>query len=324
MFMKPLRAAGAAIVLSVAAALPAQAERQIAATHFGALTYSMPLAIAQSQGYFADAGVQVDGILTSKGGATAIRNAMASDIKYGEVGLPALMAARRSGLDLVIVNVATASHGDAMWVAKKGSPYKSLKDLEGQTVTFTNPKSGSETNIRQIMSMSGVNMNLVASGGLREGLTMVATGDAAAAPIVEPIASLQADKFQRVFKVNDVLPRMVTIVGFAPRDYAEANADEIRRIIEARRRAVQLMYSDPAAAAKAVLEGGYRYPPQVVEKVIRDLTAENFWSEGTVLTAELEPNIDQLVTVGAIDNPEVDWSAVVDRGYLPQDLGQRK
>lgn len=324
MFKTIIRAAGLASLVAAITAAPAMADRQIAATHFGALTYSMPLAIAQSQGYFSDAGVQVDGILTSKGGATAIRNAMASEIKYGEVGLPALMAARRSGLDLVIVNVATASHGDAMWVSRKGSPYKSLKDLEGQTVTYTNPKSGSETNIRQIMAISGVNMNLVASGGLREGLTMVATGDAAAAPIVEPIASLQADKFQRVFRINDVLPRMVTIVGFAPRDYAEAHADEIRKIIEARRRAVKLMHSDPAAAAEAVLAGGYRYPPQVVEKVIRDLTAENFWSEGAVLTVELEPNIDQLIGVGAIDNPEVDWSEVVDRRYLPQDLGAQQ
>lgn len=310
----------AAALLSLAVGGQAQAERQLASTHFGALTYGLPLAVAVAEGYFEEAGVQLDGILTSKGGATAIRNALASDFKYGEVGIPALMAARESGLDLVIVNVAVASHGDVTWVAKRGSPYQSLEDLHGQTVTYTNPKSGSETNIREIMRLTGVEMELVAAGGMREALTMVATDAAAAAPMVQPISILQADKFQTVIRVTDHLPRMVTIVGFAPRDFAEANADDIRKVIAARRKAVQLIYEDPARAAQAAVAGGYRYPVEVMEQAIRELVAERFWSEGEILLDEITPNISQLMTVGAIQDPDIDWSEVIVRDYLPTDL----
>lgn len=316
--MRQVLAAAAALVLLFATSV--RAEVQITSTHYGALTYGLPLAVAKAKGYFEEEGVDVSEILSGKGGATAVRNALAADFKYGEAGIPAILAARRTGLDLVIVNINTASHGDIGWVTKKGAPYTTLESLRGQTVTYTNPKSGSETNLREIMKVSGVDMNAVAAGGMREGLTMVATDAAAAAPVVEPILSMQSDKFDIVFWVGDHLPRMAGVVGFAPRDFAEANADAIRAIIRARRKAVQFMRDDPAGAAEAAVAAGYKYPVEVLEPVIRRLSADGFWSEGALDMSVLEPNVPQLITVGAIEGDSVDWSSVLVQDYLPDDL----
>ena len=75
-----------------AAPRPAVAE-QITVTHWGVLMYGAPYAIAIEKGYYKEAGLDIDGVLTSKGGGTTMRNVMASSLPYGEVALSAALAA---------------------------------------------------------------------------------------------------------------------------------------------------------------------------------------------------------------------------------------
>ena len=62
-----------------AAPRPAVAE-QITVTHWGVLMYGAPYAIAIEKGYYKEAGLDIDGVLTSKGGGTTMRNVMASSL----------------------------------------------------------------------------------------------------------------------------------------------------------------------------------------------------------------------------------------------------
>ncbi len=66
--------------------------------------YGVPFAVALEKGYFKEAGVDVTGFITSEGGGTTVRNAMASEIPYGEVALPAAISAVKQGVDLTIVH----------------------------------------------------------------------------------------------------------------------------------------------------------------------------------------------------------------------------
>jgi len=77
-----------------AAPRPAVAE-QITVTHWGVLMYGAPYAIAIEKGYYKEAGLDIDGVLTSKGGGTTMRNVMASSLPYGEVALSAALKPRR-------------------------------------------------------------------------------------------------------------------------------------------------------------------------------------------------------------------------------------
>ena len=65
-------------------ALPASAE-QICVTHWGNLMYGVPYAVAQDKGYFKEAGVAIDGILTSAGGGTTVRNVLAGNLIFGAI-----------------------------------------------------------------------------------------------------------------------------------------------------------------------------------------------------------------------------------------------
>ena len=70
----------AAFAVSVLAAGSATAV-DLTVTHFGTGMYGVPFAVARDKGWFkSDANLDVAGFLTSAGGGTTIRNALASDI----------------------------------------------------------------------------------------------------------------------------------------------------------------------------------------------------------------------------------------------------
>lgn len=309
--------AAALVALGLNAA-PAMAQNEIAVTHYGALTYGLPIAVAFNGGFFAEEGVELANVLSARGGGDAVRTALATSLPWGEAGLPAVIAARNSGLDLVITNIAVADVGDAMWVTAKGSGISSVKDLAGKTVSYTNPKSGSQMNLTTVLEREGLtdSVETVASGGMREGLTLAGQGEVAAAPIVEPMATLMADRFDIVFRVSDYFDPGAQIVGFTTREFGEANPEIIAGLIKARARAVRLMAEDPAKAAELAAASYERVPPPVLEKIIKRLSDEGFWSEGALDLDAFETMEETLMAVQVIDGKGYDWASAIDDRWL--------
>jgi len=95
------RLASAAAFLVAATAASAV---DLTVTHFGTGMYGAPFAVARDKGFFKEVGIDVTGFITSDGGGTTIRNALASEIPYGEVALPAAIAAIQQGVELTIVH----------------------------------------------------------------------------------------------------------------------------------------------------------------------------------------------------------------------------
>src|SRR5258707_13173527 len=95
-------ALAASAAFALAAAIPAKAE-EISVTHWGTLMYGTPYAVALKMGFFKEAGVNVTGILTSKGGGTTVRNVLEGGLPYGEVALSAAVAAMQENTDIKIV-----------------------------------------------------------------------------------------------------------------------------------------------------------------------------------------------------------------------------
>ena len=107
-------AAAFALALTTAAA-----SVELNVTHFGTGMYGVPYAIAREKGYFKEIGLDVTGFLTSAGGGTTVRNALASELPYGEVALPAVIAAAQQGLELTIVHAGVASVADQVWITRR-------------------------------------------------------------------------------------------------------------------------------------------------------------------------------------------------------------
>ncbi len=317
--LKPLAAAA----LLVAAALPARAGESIPITHYGAGLYGMPFAIAMAKGYFKANGVEIDGIISSPGGGTAVRNVLANSFPYGEAGILPIIAAKNAGNDVVIVNASVDSAADAVFVGLPDTKIASIKDLVGAKVAITQPKSGSEFMLKMALSNAGVDIDkvtLVAAGGINEGLVLLRNGSVVATILGEPLYSREAKNYKIVVDLAQHIPQLAQTVGFTTRAYAEKNADKIRGVIAARRKAVDDIYADPKAAAALIAPAYSRIPLPLLEQVIARMAAQKYWSRGDFTKEGLAANILGLRLVKVIDADKVDWNALIDQSYLPADL----
>ena len=316
---KPLAAAA----LLVAFALPARAGESIPITHYGAGLYGMPFAIALAKGYFKEAGIEIDGIITSPGGGTAVRNVLANSFLYGEAGILPIIAAKNAGNDVVIVNASVDSAADAVFVGLPDSKIGSIQELAGRKVAITQPKSGSEFMLKMALSNAGVDLGkvqLVAAGGITEGLVLLRNGTVDAAILGEPLFTREAKNYKVVVDLANHIPALAQTVGFTTREYAAKNAGKIRAVIAARRKAVDDIYADPKAAAKLIHPAYERIPLPLLEQVLERMAAQKYWSRGDFSKDGLAANVKGLQLTKVIDADTVDWNALIDQSFLPADL----
>ncbi len=292
-------------------------------THWGVLMYGAPFAVAQDQGYFEEEGVDVTGFITSKGGGTTLRNALASDVPYGEASLAAVVAAAREGVDLTIVHSGVRSVGDLLWVTRKDADdINSIEDLEGRAVSYTSPRSVSQMILIMSLDSAGMSIDDVddkSLGGVGAGLTALQEGAVDAATILEPIWTRVKDDFKPVFYVRDLLPGITQTVGVVRTDYLEDNAEQIEGIIRARMRGVEFIYENPEEAGRILAEAYDIDEAQAIE-AINNVAALNYWSKGDFEFDGMDNMVRGLQIVGAIPDEPFDWDAFVDQRYLPAEL----
>lgn len=287
---------------------------QITVTHWGVLMYGAPYAVAIEKGYYKEAGLDIDGVLTSKGGGTTMRNVMASSLPYGEVALSAALAAIKQGIDLKIVHTGVRTAGEILWVTTPDSGVSSVKDLAGKKVAFTSPKSVTDMLLTMVTDKHRIKVETVAAGGIGGGLTMVEQKAVVAAPVMDPIWSKVSGKFKPVFLVKDELPPMVQTVGVTTTEYAKANKDKLRKLVQARKKAVAFVYANPEETAKIVAKQ-YGADEKVILGAVKNLIALKYWSAGEFEYDAMDHMVKGLQIVGEVDG-KVDWKKIVDESYL--------
>ena len=130
------------LALAVFAVTGANAEN-IAVGNYGSSANGMPFGVALAKGFFKEEGADVTGIVSSQGGGTSVRNAM-SGVAYGEANPGAVAVAIQNGADLKIVSDNVLTIAEFAWLVKKDSPIKTIKDLKGKKIGYTNPRSTSQ------------------------------------------------------------------------------------------------------------------------------------------------------------------------------------
>lgn len=292
----------------------AQAADKITVTHWGVLMYGAPYAVAIEKGFYKEVGLDVDGVLTSKGGGTTMRNVMASDLPYGEVALSAAVAAMQQGIDLKIIHTGVRTAGEILWATMPNSPIKSIKDLDGKKVAFTSPKSVTDMLLIMVAQKHGIKMETVAAGGVGGGITMLQQNGVVAAPVMDPIWARMQDKLRPVFWVKDELPPMVQSVGVTTAEYAKANPEKLRKLIQARRKGVEFVYANPEETATIVAKM-YEMDREIALKAINNLRELKYWSAGEMEPEGMDNMVKGLEIVGEVSG-KVDWSKTVDAGFL--------
>lgn len=318
--------AAIAIAATMLSANPPAHAQQIAVGNFGVAANGMPFGVAMDKGYFKDEGIDVTGIITSAGGGTSLRNMLAGGVPYGEVNPGVVVAAIQQGADLMIISDNVLTVAEFIWAVKPDSPIKSIKDLKGKKIGYTNPRSTSQGLAMLLLQKAGLqptDAELVRTGGFGEGVAALDVGLIDVAPMAEPVWSKFKDKYRAVAVASEILPPLGNVVGVTTSNMAAEKGDFIRAVIRARRRAVEFMNQNPDEAGDIVARH-YNLEPAVARAAVRSLTSSRtegvpYWGSGQIHLEGLKAIIEVQRMVGAIKG-EVDFSKIIDTRFLPEDI----
>ena len=287
----------------------------------------MPFGVAMAKGYFKDEGLNITGLISSAGGGTTLRNMLAGGgVPYGEVNPGVVVSAVLAGADLKIVSDNVLTVAEFVWAVKPDSPVKTLKDLKGHKIGYTNPRSTSQALANMLVQSAGLKpdeVELVKTGGFGEGIAALDSGLIDVAPITEPLWSKVKGKYRAVVTASDVLPPLDNVVGVATEEMMAKRGDFIRAVIRARRKAVQFMKEHPDEAGDIVAKQ-YNLEPEVARAAVRNLVTSTtkgvpYWGDGQIHLEGLKRMIEAQRSVGAITG-EVDYNKLVDTRFLPDDI----
>ena len=307
---------------------PANAEN-IAVGNYGSSANGMPFGVALAKGYFKEEGADVTGIISSGGGGTSVRNAM-SGVAYGEANPGAIAVAIQSGADLKIVSDNVLTIAEFAWLVKKDSPIKTIKDLKGRKIGYTNPRSTSQALDTLMLEKAGLkpeDAQLVKTGGFGPMMAALELGQIDVAAVTEPLWSKNKDKYRVLITGAEALPPLDNVVGVVTGEAAKTRGDFIRAVIRARRRAVIFMKAHPAEAAEIIAKP-FNITKEVAESAIRNLTTSMtqgvaYWGEGDIHLEGMKRIIEVQRSVGALKG-EIDLSKIIDTSFLPDDLKKIK
>src|SRR5918995_829899 len=319
-----------AVALLLGASVHAAAE-QIVVSNYGVTTNGMPFAVAMEKGFFKEFDAGVDGILTSDGGGTTIRNLLGGNLAYGEASVSAVVSAVQSGADLKIISGNAHTVAEFVWVAMPKSPVNSLKDLKGRKLGFTNPRSTSQALAHLLMENQGLKQNeveLVRTGGFGAGLTMLEIGGVDVVPVAEPLWSKNQGKYKLIAAAPPMPPALSNVVGVTTGAAAKSNGDFIRGVIRARRKAGEFMVSNTKEAS-AIIAKAYDLEPAVAELTVTSLLASEkkggvpYWGPGDIRIDTMDNMIRAQKIAGAMKG-DADWSKLIDESFLPDDLKTKR
>jgi NitT/TauT family transport system substrate-binding protein len=314
-----------ALSLTGAFASHSEAE-QIAVGNYSVAANGMPYAVAVEKKFFEAEGIKVDGIISSTGGGTSLRNMLAGGVPYGEVNPGAVISAIQQGADLVIVSDNVLTVAEFVWAVKPDSPIKTIQDLKGKKIGYSNPKSTSQALAVLLLNKAGLkatDAELVRTGGFGEGLASLDVGMVDVVPIPEPLWSKFAGKYRAIARASDVLPPLDNVVGVTTTGMAAAKGDFIRAVIRARRKAVEFMYAHPDEAGDIVAKA-YNLTPDVGRAAVKALVDSRtdgipYWGPGQIHMGGLKAMVELQRSVGAITG-QVNLDKMIDTQFLPEDI----
>jgi NitT/TauT family transport system substrate-binding protein len=315
-------------LLVCALLLPARTVRaeDIVVSNYGSGSPPFPWSVAVEKKYFQEEGVDITGIISSEGGGTTVRNMVAGGVIFGEMNPAAFIAAVQQGAKLRLVADTVPLIAGMVWAVKADSPIKTLADMKGHKIGYTNPKSTSQGLTSGLVAAARLNMSdveMVKTGGFGEGVAALDLGLIDIAPVPDLIWIRSGAKLRPIATAEEVLPALSNVLCVATVEATETQGDKIRAIIRARRRAVQFMQAHPDEAADIIARVN-RIDPQATRDLLHKLLAVKvdgrpYWNEGRIYLDGIDRMLKMQESIGNV-KPPFDVEKVMDIRFLPDDL----
>jgi len=310
------------IALALASARPAGAA-DLLVTQYNNDPSGAPYGIALEKGLFKKHGLDIDGIISGAGGGSSVRNAMASDLGFGDVTAAPVIAAAEQGQDVKIVGITSRSLADLVVIVMPNSPLKTAADLKGKKFGISNPKSLGEMMGVLVMEQAGLkagDVQMTALGSLSGALTALENGvvDVTSIPLILFRTRGGESKYRVLVGAKD-LPVIPSQLGMATSKAIEEWPDKLRAIQAARREGTKFIYEHTDEAIGILSKVYAPLAPKEVGAMVKELVDAKFWSEGRIEMPLLEQTVHAMKGVGMLQQ-DVDLNKIVDSSFLPSDL----
>lgn len=295
---------------------------EITVTHWPSLLYGVPYMVAMEKGYFEEEGIEITGIIGSEGGGTTVRNILTGGLPMGEVATPAAVQAAEAGGEIAIVAGGVAGIDEINWVTEKDSDVNSIEDLDGKKVAFSEPGSVTEALINLSLDRAGIdvdNVDLIAAGGITEGLTALEGGGVDAAANLEPVFSAEGgeDTWNVVFEPTEFVPAFQQTVILASPKLIEENPEAITAFLTARQRGIEFIQDNIEETATIYAEYS-ELPKKATLSALEAIDLESYYTTGLNIDG-LTAVQEEMELLGLIEEGKTaPWDELINQGFLPE------
>lgn len=294
---------------------------KITVTHYPTSFYGLPYEVGIDKGFFKEVGIEIEGIIPGSGGGTTVRNVLAGKLPFGDVATSAVVESFLAGAPITIVGGSVKTFNDSGYITRKDAPFNKVEDLVGHKWGFTNPGSASQSVSNLIFEAAGVApgaIQMVATGGINEGKTMLEHGEVDAALTGEPLLTVEKDKYKVLFRIGKYVPKFQQTVIVTSPQLIQQNPDLVKRFLAAYQKSVEWVIQNPDEAGKIFAKYA-EIDAKVSVEVVKELAKLNHWGVDMDIDG-INNVLKGMQYVGTFKKgTKIPWEELVNQSQLPQD-----
>lgn len=233
-----------------------------------------PIHLGVEKGFFEDEGLDLK-LQSLRGGEATVPAVVSGSVQIGFSNLTSLLIARDKGLPLSVVapgNASTGVQGKDFGgiIVAKDSPIKSVKDLEGKTVSVNSVNNIADSTLSASMRKAGGDPSKIKyiEVGFPDVPAAIDKGQVDAAWVVEPFLTIAKNQGARVLTSNlvDTAPDLMMSAYFTSESQKQSDPELFEKFTAGMKKSLEYADTHPDEAREAVL-GYTTIKPEIAKQI---------------------------------------------------------
>ena len=271
--------------------------------------------VAIDKGFFAKHGLDVKTV-TAGNASNAIAAVISGSATFSITDPMTVGIARHKGAPLKVVCAAVT--GVPVWIVVRGdSPIKTIKDLEGKTVTSGVKPTTDTYLLEDLMAKNHIHIteNLIALGGEPAALF---AGKSDAAVVYSPQVEQVTQQGGRIiYSFTSTVTNGWAFSGVGVReDTIAKNPQAVQAFVDGMADAMEYMRKDAAGVEEVAIKAFPTLPAPLVRAAVKRMIAEHVYPSSPVITRAMFDNANNLqVSVGTVAAGDLKYDDLLDQKF---------